>query len=614
MTAAACRAKPRIVKPGKATFTIVNRTRRPRLFTIAGRRTRNIRPRRAAVLRLPLVRTGRYHYSCISRGRRRLLRTGVLTVRLPPRPPPPEHRIGVRPTGATSELYDRVTGRTFVPRGNNYVRLGPQQYYDGRTFTYHSTFNVGVYDGARAESALRRMRTDGYNVVRVFLNGLCRNACLGDPDHDIRAAYLDNVADFLRRAKANDMLVVLTQDWLPVQTSYDRLLAGEPRTWVDSWSVDFLTNGGVRANAQFFRDLATALIRQGAPTDDVLAYELRNELNFDGANKPFTLTSGLAPMPNGRTYDLSSPTQKDKLLDDGLVYWIGQVRDALRAVDPTALVTVGFFEPQEPNPSRRGDPRVIRTRAAIRESSMDFVDVHPYPGGELTLPQYMENFGIDGTEAKPIVIGEMGAAKFAYPRLDEAVYPLLAWQHDSCAYGIDGWLTWTWDTDEQPELWNALSGGGVIERALAPSLRPDPCALASGPRNIALGKPATASRSEPGSPPSLAVDGLANSAWISGAFPPQWLQVDLGSPQEISRVRLLVTQSPDGYTAHRIWGRASLAEPEQLLHEFAGITHSGDTLEFAPSTAWHDIRFVRVETVTSPSWVGWSELEVISAG
>ena len=27
--------------------------------------------------------------------------------------------------------------------------------------------------------------------------------------------------------------------------------------------------------------------------------------------------------------------------------------------------------------------------------------------------------------------------------------------------GIDGWLLWTWDTDEQPDLWNAQSGGDV---------------------------------------------------------------------------------------------------------------------------------------------------------
>jgi len=45
----------------------------------------------------------------------------------------------------------------------------------------------------------------------------------------------------------------------------------------------------------------------------------------------------------------------------------------------------------------------------------------------------------------------------------------------SSAYDIDGWMLWTWDTNEQPDLWNAMSDGGVIDQALSPKTRPDPC-------------------------------------------------------------------------------------------------------------------------------------------
>jgi hypothetical protein len=41
--------------------------------------------------------------------------------------------------------------------------------------------------------------------------------------------------------------------------------------------------------------------------------------------------------------------------------------------------------------------------------------------------------------------------------------------------GFDGWLLWTWDTDEQPQIYNALGDGALIEQALAPKLHPDPC-------------------------------------------------------------------------------------------------------------------------------------------
>jgi hypothetical protein len=112
----------------------------------------------------------------------------------------------------------------------------------------------------------------------------------------------------------------------------------------------------------------------------------------------------------------------------------------------------------------------------IEHSTADFIDIHPYPGTELTFPQLMQNYGLDGPTAKPIIMGEFGAFKFAYSSASEAANELVSWQRQSCAYGIDGWLLWTWDSAEQPELWNGLDAGGTIERALSPASRPDPCA------------------------------------------------------------------------------------------------------------------------------------------
>ena len=185
-----------------------------------------------------------------------------------------------------------------------------------------------------------------------------------------------------------------------------------------------------------------------------------------------------------------------------MVYWIDQVRAAILEADPTALVGVGFFHPQTPNPTRLGDPRFIETRPAIWESSADFIDLHAYPGVELNLQQLVENYKIEGMETRPIILGEFGAFKFAYPSVDDAARALVELQVESCGYGFDGWLLWTWDTDEQPELYNGLSPSprtplppgssptaeGAINAALSPVNRPDPCAFDEAPsRNIALG-------------------------------------------------------------------------------------------------------------------------------
>ena len=72
------------------------------------------------------------------------------------------HRIGIRVIDGVGEFYDRLTDRTFVPRGSNYIRLAEQQ-APGGMVVYHSTFNVGLYDAVRADEALGRMHADGYN-------------------------------------------------------------------------------------------------------------------------------------------------------------------------------------------------------------------------------------------------------------------------------------------------------------------------------------------------------------------------------------------------------------------------------------------------------------------
>ncbi len=45
---------------------------------------------------------------------------------------PPEHRIGIRVENGMGEYYNRVTNEKFIPRGMNYVHLGPQTNPYGR--------------------------------------------------------------------------------------------------------------------------------------------------------------------------------------------------------------------------------------------------------------------------------------------------------------------------------------------------------------------------------------------------------------------------------------------------------------------------------------------------
>jgi hypothetical protein len=129
--------------------------------------------------------------------------------------------------------------------------------------------------------------------------------------------------------------------------------------------------------------------------------------------------------------------------------------------------------------------------------------------------------------------------------------------------------------------------------------------------NLALGKTATASHWLATNPPSDAVDGSSWSYWNSGGFAPQWFEVDLGSVYDVGEIDLSITQLPDSYTVHDVYGRASTAEPWTLLHEFAGFTVDQQVLRLTTDA---NIRYVRVQSTASASWIAWREVEVYRLG
>jgi len=268
--------------------------------------------------------------------------------------PPSEHRIGVRTVGGAGEFFDRETNQRFTPRGANLVRLAGG---------HHSTLDPAFYDPAQLAIALERMASGGYNVARVFLNH--DRGGLSGSSTGLSAAYMDNVDDFLRLARASDMFVIFTQDWLPEGESY----AFEPDPLIDNVNLLYLSAGGVEANARYFHDFAAALIERQAPLDALLAYELRNELYLTESYAPFSLSSGHVGTANGRTYDLASGVERQQLMEQGVVFWVDRMRAAIRDVDPTALVTVGFFQPKGPNPTRADDDRMHLLADSLRDKA-----------------------------------------------------------------------------------------------------------------------------------------------------------------------------------------------------------------------------------------------------
>jgi hypothetical protein len=520
-----------------------------------------------------------------------------------------EHVIAVRTVDGAAEFYHTATGDSFVPRGMNYIRLADQTAVDGSHIRYQSAWNPGRYDSERTREAFAAMHADGYNVVRVFISTCCAEA-IGDPAGGLTPEYLDNMVDMLRLAEEYELYVMLTTDDVPKTGGYTIAAHRECCERFAGYNVHYLSAAGLDANIEFWTDFVSGLIERDAPLNAIWAYSLRNEAFFAGNQPPLNWDSGSITTANGETYDMSDPAQKRQMMDDSMIYFIDNLRAAILELDPMALVTIGFFWPQDPNPIRIGDWRIINTDRIINESEADFIDLHAYPSEGLSFVEAMENFGVTGQENVPLVMGELGARRDAYHDADAAARSLVNWQVESCAYGFDGWLVWTWDANRQADFYNALFDEGQIDAALAPANRPNPCLLPVDFKvSLTENATATASGQQPGFPPANAIDGDSSTWWSAGAGPVQWIQIDLGTPSTIAEISLQTSQSPPGETTHRVVGiypngtRITLAT-------ISDYTEDMQWLMITPEQPVENIRYIAIETTISPSWVAWREIEV----
>lgn len=103
------------------------------------------------------------------------------------------------------------------------------------------------------------------------------------------------------------------------------------------------------------------------------------------------------------------------------------------------------------------------------------------------------------------------------------------------------------------------------------------------PENMAFARPVTVSSTETTSfPGSYAVDGSGTTRWSSARSDPQWIQIDLGSTKQISRVKLIwesayassytIATSNDGVTWTTIY---STTAGNGATDDLTGLTGSG---------------------------------------
>jgi hypothetical protein len=531
-------------------------------------------------------------------------------------PAPLAHRIGVRIAGGDAEFYDRVTGARFVPRGTNYVDFA--ELVPGELWQDY-IFGAGTYRLDKVRAAFERLSQGGYNTVRLFFDHCGKGpSCIGSPSGDgLNPVFLDHMVEVMRLAGEQGLYLILTANTVPLSGRYWESFSPRFEASPDGFAT-FFENGyylhaaGVAMQAAYWTDLMSGLAERKAPFEVMLGWELQNEYWLFSERPPLALTSGIVTISSGQSYDMSDPAQKRQMVTDGTLYWMETLAAIVRQYDPEGLVTVGFFPPNFPNDIRVAPEWYRDTASLLAEAPVDFWDFHAYPPPSVYIEESMtavvENFGILDYRDKPVLMGEVGAFRSTFPNLEVGTRAMQEWIMASCGYGFDGWLTWEYyNRPASDAVWGLEND--LLFDALAPVNAPESCGMPLvSLSNLAFGRAVAASHWLSDSPPANAVDGT-HANWNAGAGPGEWIQVDLGAPVRVTEIRLQVSQYPEGETVHRLLAGgpgAALVE----VHRFSGFTRDGDWLAFQPDPPLEAIQFIQVETLASPSWAAWYEIEV----
>ncbi|MCC7145767.1 MAG: cellulase family glycosylhydrolase [Phycisphaeraceae bacterium] len=377
-------------------------------------------------------------------------------------------------------FFDAQTSQPFSMRGFNYIQL-----FDDRA--WHATFAPGLYDPQQAEAALEEMGRHGFTVARVFIDHEAPNGVVTSTSAtELSPVYMDNFVDFLSRARSHGLRVIPSLVYLAQTNAYAQII-GPYEPGIENINRYTLDDGFIAAKAAYAADFVNAVkARDASLLSTVFAYELENEANMTDQAKPFSQTSGtISNTASGITYDLSSPAQKQQLADDNTVVWADTVAAAIRQADPAAMVSVNVFTYQAVGRTGPGftsgsawnDERFPARPLALLDANLDYVDVHFYPFNDNTLTGDLASIEYDALIAKsaqtgiPLVSGEFGAFKSAYPNINLAARKMRQHMESVNANGFVGQMLWTYDTDAQTFLWNARSNRGEIFQAVFATYR-----------------------------------------------------------------------------------------------------------------------------------------------
>jgi hypothetical protein len=397
----------------------------------------------------------------------------------------------------------------FTPRGVNYVRLNASQgSQTPPSPVYHSTFSPKFYEGNRTDTqkVFQKLQSLKYNIVRVFIDtgsttrfdGINGN---GTDNAPLSVKYLDNVADFIKISSKYGIYVVPTLDVFPQNNYFFAKCNTAQATDIEFPNLQYMSQDCVNAKAQYVKLFLDGLKdRVGVAILSTIAWiSITNEAFYSTDFKPFSsMSMNVTTSSNNKTYDMSNPISRQMCANENSLNYVNTIKSYVGKKYENVLITIGVFTffavgktvnrnygllpLANKMKHNRTDNRFpfLPTVLLSDESKLDLLDVHVYHTPEWVMSEDLKSVeweSIDFTR-NCVVMGEFGAFRTnpsVFPTPRDAAISMKNQQIESCkTFSFSGWLFWTWDTFEQPRLWN-MESNHYIQDILSPLNRPSAC-------------------------------------------------------------------------------------------------------------------------------------------
>ncbi|MRR12132.1 hypothetical protein EG835_06620, partial [bacterium] len=362
------------------------------------------------------------------------------------------------------------------------------------------TLDPDVYSTATVSVDLDAMRSLEYNCLRTFFGSGWNTPAKVAPGERLNARYIDNVVDFLQRARANGIFVIGAFGYVP-PTYYDlvdevvkpgsavydpaytttqiELPEGSGHHYTvtqcpfaEGANEIFVHKGILRAHAQYVLDFLDAINARDPSLirDHCFAIEVINEPFFTADRLPFSITSGslTVTLDAPATYTMTvtdTANQRQLLADDMTRHWLGRTVTPIKARYPDLPLVVSAFTPYVTGRSQATgyvdaqgggytgvqaypylpDMRQPLRLSVLNDSATDIVSLNCSP-----VPIGQSNYDIDvdmrSTELnrivlkKKLILGEFWAEPHFYTTMNVAISGMISHQVKSVAYGCSGWV------------------------------------------------------------------------------------------------------------------------------------------------------------------------------